>query len=294
MSQSFGVHGSDGEAFDFFVEKAKYSRPLTVDEEIHLVRQMRRGDEEARTLILQSLFPQIVSMARHYWRPGVPFEDLVQEGALGVFKGVELFDEARGAPLYCFLRFAIRRQITEHLWTYFGVVKPSKARRIAIRQVHVREKELRLELAREPTNTEIGRSLGFSVSQVERIQAERAGLLSLDFLLERQEKGIPIEIREEVREDEPGAAIQKFHWSILMEVIKQLPELEGKVVWLLFGCDGHPPLPMNKVGDWLDLTSYRIEGIRKKALRLLGQVQASQRSGGRDGVERGRPDTRAR
>ena len=128
---------------------------LTAAEEIELAKRIERGDLEAKERMINANLRLVVSQARRYQGHGLPMEDLVQEGMLGLIRAVEKFDWRRGFKFSTYgtlwIRQAIQRGLQNHGRTIRVPVHVSQ-RQVKVRKV---ESELSTKLGREPTDEEI-------------------------------------------------------------------------------------------------------------------------------------------
>jgi RNA polymerase primary sigma factor len=153
---------------------------LTPEEELDLCRQAKSGDTQARTRLIERNPRLVVSVAKRYRGMGLPFEDLIQEGNLGLIKAAERFDPDRGNRFSTYATWWIRQAI--------GRAFDEKGRAIRL-PVHTGEKarkaartrnELSAALGREPTDEEVAEKLGWSVGEVGAAIELLADVASLD------------------------------------------------------------------------------------------------------------------
>src|SRR3954468_5720173 len=149
-----------------YLKKIGRGRLLTHQEEISLSRQARAGDQRARKKLIERNLRLVISVAKRYRGMGLPFEDLIQEGNLGLVRAVEKFDPERGYRLSTYVTWWIRQAI--------GRAISDKGRTIRV-PVHAGEKirkmtrtynQLSAELGREPTDEEIAQRLGWKLDEV--------------------------------------------------------------------------------------------------------------------------------
>ncbi len=149
------------ESLELFLRRARLHPLLTAAEEIELAKRIERGDLEAKERMINANLRLVVSQARRYQGHGLPMEDLVQEGMLGLIRAVEKFDWRRGFKFSTYgtlwIRQAIQRGLQNHGRTIRVPVHVSQ-RQVKVRKI---EGELSIKLGREPTDEEIA-----AVSQI--------------------------------------------------------------------------------------------------------------------------------
>jgi RNA polymerase primary sigma factor len=241
---------------------------LSALDELALIRRLRRGDEDARTMILESGLRGVVFIALPYARGDVPMDDLVQEGCVALVDGLEHFDAERGIRLMTFLSFRIRGRIMEFMWSRHGAVTPPRHRRQTIRLIMACDRKLRRDLGTEPGIADIAWALGLPEEQVAAVHAEARGPLSLDTL---QEALSPDDVPDPNEERHREAQRQRVNAALSV-----LQPQQGLVVSLVFGLDGHVPLSLRQIGDLIDLTAYRVQMIQEEALASIGKILAPQ------------------
>jgi len=148
---------------------------LTAAEEIELAKRIERGDLAAKERMINSNLRLVVSQARRYQGHGLPMEDLVQEGMLGLIRAVEKFDWRRGFKFSTYGTLWIRQALQRGLQNHGRTIRLPV--HVAQRQTKVRkvESELGTKLGREPTDEEIAAVAELSVDEVSELPSEYPG-----------------------------------------------------------------------------------------------------------------------
>src|ERR1700740_1373977 len=154
------------EALEIFFREARTHELLTAAEEIELAKRIERGDLEAKTRMINANLRLVVAQARRYQGHGLPLEDLVQEGMLGLIRAVEKFDWRTGFKFSTYGTLWIRQAIQRGLQNHGRTIRLPV--HVAQRQTKVRkvESELSTKLGREPTDEEIAAVSEVSVDEV--------------------------------------------------------------------------------------------------------------------------------
>jgi RNA polymerase sigma factor (sigma-70 family) len=241
---------------------------LSAEEELALVRRWQRGEESARTTLLESGLRGVVFIALPYAKGGdLPMDDLVQEGCLALTTGLEHFDPDRGVRLMTFLSFRIRGQLSEFVWSRHGVAKPGRHERSTIRLIMACQRKLRRDLGAEPRIADIAWALNLPEATVSEVRANAQSLVSVDLVRDVDLSDDGPDVQEETRREQERRRLNDF--------VAVLPPEQALVISLLCGLDGHTPLTHRQIGDVMDQTAYRVTLIQEEAEAKLGPILAT-------------------
>ena len=216
----------------------------------------------------------VVAQARRYQGHGLPMEDLVQEGMLGLIRAVEKFDWRRGFKFSTYGTLWIRQAIQRGLQNHGRTIRVPV--HVAQRQVKVRkvESELSTKLGREPTDEEIAEVAKLTVDEVIELRELSRGLASLDQPVSEDGE---TELGDLLASDRP-TPVEEVAASDrdqrLSEVVEQLPEAERNVIRLRFGLSGDEPRTLRQTGSELGFSAERARELEERALaRLAGKPE---------------------
>ena len=245
---------------------------LNHQEEIDLSKRAKMGDEAARKRLIEMNLKLVVSIAKKSRGHGLPFEDLIQEGNIGLMRAVEKFDPDRGFRFSTYATWWIRQAVQR------AVADKGKTIRVP---VHMGEKirkmartynELSIELARVPSDETVAEKLGWSVEGIREVKDAMPGTTtSLNQPLTSEEGSSEVgEIIEDERSsDTPGTVVSEMETSELGEAIDKLPQRCRYVLVRRYGLDDKDPATLAELGDELELSRERIRQLQLKAVDML-------------------------
>ena len=257
------------ESLEIFFREARTHALLTAAEEIDLAKRIERGDLEAKERMINANLRLVVAQARRYQGHGLPLEDLVQEGMLGLIRAVEKFDWRKGFKFSTYGTLWIRQAIQRGLQNSGRTIRVPV--HVAQRQVKVRkvETDLNLKLGREPTDEEIAIVAELPIEQVTEARVLAGSISSLD-----QPVGDDGEMAlgDLLQGDEPSPEEQvadSFRDRQVKDVLLTLPQLERDVISLRFGLTGQPPLTVRQTGAELGISQSQASELERRALTRL-------------------------
>jgi RNA polymerase primary sigma factor len=257
------------DSLELFLRQARLHPLLTAAEEVELAQRIERGDLEAKERMINSNLRLVVSQARRYQGHGLPMEDLVQEGMLGLIRAVEKFDWRRGFKFSTYGTLWIRQAIQRGLQNHGRTIRLPV--HVAQRQVKVRkiESELNTKLSREPTDEEIAAVAELSVEEVAEIRELSRGLASLDQTVSEDGETALGDLLASDRPEPVQEVEQADRDQRLNHVVEQLPEAERSVIRLRFGLTGDEPRTLRQTGSELGISAERARELEERGLRRL-------------------------
>ena len=257
-----------------FLRRARVHPLLTAAQEIELAKRIERGDLDAKERMINSNLRLVVSQARRYQGHGLPMEDLVQEGMLGLIRAVEKFDWRKGFKFSTYGTLWIRQAIQRGLQNHGRTIRIPVL--VAQREVKVRkiEGELKAKLSRDPTDEEVAEATKLSIDEVAELRELSRGLASLDQPIGEDGETAFGDLLASDRPEPPEEVADAERTQRVNTVVDQLPEGEREVIQLRFGLGGGDPLTLRQTGSELGIPLERARKLEERGLsRLAGSLE---------------------
>jgi RNA polymerase primary sigma factor len=252
---------------------------LTPPQEIALATKIKKGDSEARALMINSNLRLVVTIAQDYTNLGLPLLDVISEGNIGLMIAVDRFDLAKGAKLSTYAAWWIRQSIKRALSNQGKTIrlpvhlgdKISKMRRVAL--------QMSEGLGREPTDDELGEEIGIARKKVSQLKTASIRPASLDAPISDDDS---TEFGESVADEEARTPFEllrdKDLYNDVDGLLEVLNDREKEIISQRFGFDGGERKTLEEVGQKLGVTRERIRQLQNSALSKLRRA-LSQREG---------------
>lgn len=265
---------SERRALDLYLKEIKLIEPLSPQEEISLAQKAKAGDTVAYQKLVTHNLRFVVAMAKKFQGQGVPFEDLINEGNLGLIRAVSTFDETRGFKFISYAVWWITQRIRTAIQKTGRVVRLPSHITESIGKLYRKSLELEQEYEREPTTEELAEISDTTIKWIEDLVKAYSGPVSLeDSSLEDRP------LIEYLTSSDPRPEMQLMQDSLKNEIsnlVKTLKIRESQVLTEYYGLGEDDPKTLEQIGEILNLSSERVRQIKERALQRLRKSTTSQ------------------
>lgn len=250
----------------------RFAQPLeTIFSEIPALVAAREALQKLRQRMIESNLRLVISIAQRYRNRGLPFDDLIQEGNMGLLRALERFDFKLGHRFSTYASWWIHHAVARATAEQVRIIRLPAHMINSISAMHRAEQRFLQLHGREPETNELAAILELPVARVSAIKKMSCQTISLQSPLGDPEDEHPLEsiIADDESSDPIREYARKVLYEKLYEVLGMLPERERQIIILRFGLFDQPRLPLSDISVRLNLTRERVRQLEKKVLETL-------------------------
>lgn len=250
---------------------------IDATEEQRLARLIQdNGDEGAVRQLVEANLNFVITIAKQYTNLGIPFEDLLNEGNLGLIEAARRFDPDRGTRFITYAVWWIRRSILQTLTYDSRTVRIPKYKVKELREFNLRRSDLRTKHDREPTRQEISEAAGMTIEAVDRMLSLQSKDVSLDAPSKVTDLPLTETLPAEQNECLESSLFRREACDRVRQAMEYLNERERRILDLRYGFENDNPKTLEQIGQTLNLTKERVRQIEIRARKRMKNILSSQ------------------
>ena len=248
---------------------------LDHDEEYDLAVRAQKGDEKARERLVSANLRFVVAVAKKYQGQGLPLEDLIDEGNIGLLIAIDKFEPEKGYHFISYAVWWIRQSIMKAICEKSRAVRLPLNRANELFQIQKAQKNLmHASAGGEVSIEEIAKEAGLEPALVGELLSISRETVSFDTPVGNGSDSSSSRLGDFIEDDGFGPeelAMQKCLREDIDKVLSTLSEKERDIITLRFGLNDTAPMSLKEIGEMYNLTKERIRQIEKRALERLKQ-----------------------
>jgi RNA polymerase primary sigma factor len=264
------ITNRESESLDKYLVEIGKVDLISSEEEVNLARRIRDGDAMALERLTKANLRFVVSVAKQYQNRGLPLNDLINEGNLGLMKAGLRFDETRGFKFISYAVWWIRQAIIQALAEQSRVIRLPLNRVGSLSKIARAFAELEQTLERDPTPDELAESLNATPEFIADNLSVSQKAVSADAPVRYDENTSLMETLADVNSAAPDELLMSSALKQdIQRVLQTLHTREMEIITLYYGLNDQEPLTLEEIGEKFSITRERVRQIKEKATREL-------------------------
>jgi len=252
---------------------------LTKEQEMEIARTAEAcGTKDNLNKLVESNLSFVVKIANEYRNLGLAFEDLLNEGNIGLIEAAQRYDHTKGTKFITYAIWWVRKSILKALSEQSNLVRVPNYQMKKVKKIRETEASLSRELGRKPGRDEISTRLDSTISKIDEILMIKLREISLDDKVGR-EKTIPISdyLVDDTSVNPEEELLKTESENLIRSAMIMLTEQEKTVIANRFGMEGGPSFTLKEIGETMGLSRERIRQIEAQAKKKLRRIFALHR-----------------
>lgn len=265
------------EALKLYIKDIKDIPLLKPDEELKLARKVKKGDPQARWLMIRSNLRLVINIAKQYSNYGVPFLDLIEEGNLGLMKAVSKFEPKLGYRFSTYAAWWIKQHVTRALADQGKTVRIPVYMVETLSRFRKVQEKLTHKYHRKAKISELARAMKLPAAKIRELQQIGQATTSIDQPAGEEGETSILDLMED-----PQASLSQDNVDQMLRserVIKLLEKMnprEREILELRFGLAGGESCTLNEAAKRFNITRERVRQIEAAALKKLRTLALAQ------------------
>lgn len=263
------ITNRDSAALEKYLTEIGKEELLTVDEEVELAQQIKKGDKRALEKLTKANLRFVVSVAKQYQNQGMTLEDLINEGNVGLIKAAERFDETRGFKFISYAVWWIRQSILQAMAEQSRIVRLPQNQIGSVNRINRLLSKFEQENERRPSLEELSDCINMPEDKIDDVLKLSGKHVSMDAPFAEGEENSLLDVL--VNEDAPivdRALVVESLRTEIQSALNSLSVRERQVVEAFYGIN-QKEMSLEEIGIKYGLTRERVRQIKEKAIRRL-------------------------
>jgi RNA polymerase primary sigma factor len=267
------ITNRDSDSVKNYLSEISKIELLTEEEEINLSVKIKEGDELAKEKLIVSNLKFVITVAKQYQNQGILFEDLINEGNIGLIKAAERFDSTRGFKFISYAVWWIRQSIMEALANNSRLIRIPSNQITSLYKMNKFFQDFEQKNQRPPTEEEISEMMEEDVKKISTLIRVSKKHSSLDAPIKNDDDSGCSTLNDLIileEENNIEMFMDKESLSTDIEtVISTLKLRQREIVCMYYGLMGYPKMTLEEIGEYYELTRERVRQIKDAAIRVL-------------------------
>ncbi len=257
------------DALKLYIKDIKNIPLLKAEEEIKLARRIKRGDAQARRVMIRSNLRLVINIAKQYSNFGVPLLDLIEEGNLGLMKAVSKFDPKLGYRFSTYAAWWIKQHVTRALADQGKTVRIPVYMVETLSRFRKMTEKLTHKYRRKPKVAELARAMKLSTGKVKELMQMDQGTTSLDQTIGEEGEASIMDLMEDPKNSSSDHIEELFRSERITNLLDKLTGREKEILELRFGLKDGEVHTLNEAAKIFSITRERVRQIESAALKKL-------------------------
>ena len=250
---------------------------LTIEEELELTKKVKAGNKEARKKMIRANLRIVISIAKRYTYFGLPLQDLIEEGNMGLMRAVDKFNPKRGFRFSTYASWWVRQAISRAISEQSRLIRLPVYMSDLITRRKKTSESLSQKLGRIPTPGEVARAMDVSIKKIRQIASWVSKTASLEAPVGEDGQEQVKDLLEDTNTESPESGMSKvFDKERIVALLGRMDQRERHIMALRFGLHGEKPHTLAGIAKKLKVSRERIRQIEKVVLRKLRKLAAAQ------------------
>jgi RNA polymerase primary sigma factor len=254
-----------------YLKEIKNIKLLTAEEEVTLARRIQKGDNKAREEMIRANLRLVISIAKRYTNLGIALSDLIEEGNIGLMRGVDKFDPNKGFRFSTYAAWWIKQGISRAIIDQGKMIRVPVYLNEEILKYRKVVDKLTQALHRRPTTAEVAKRLKISMEKVRDLDSAIAKMSSLDAPMGEDGEGQMLDVLEDENIAAPDESVATFlNKERAQALLEELEPRERSIIEMRYGLkEGQKPHTLAQIAKKLGISRERVRQIEELTMEKM-------------------------